>query len=341
MQLVGQVVEDRYRLEAEIGCGGMGTVFRGKHVRVGREVAIKVMHGHLMRDPVMVERFEREAAAIARLRHRNVVTVLDVGETHEHQRYMVLDLVRGPSLAALITHVRFDVARIIHITKGLLAGLEHAHDAGLVHRDLKPENVIVERDNFGVEVPRIVDFGIATLRDQSIDAKLTQVGMVLGTPAYMAPEQANGGPPDPRMDLFALGVIIYEMLAGKQPFDGTSMEVMMANITDEPPPIADADPLLDAFARKLMAKRPSDRFASARAALDALELLEAARSPKYFTKSRAANFCALLLRGLRFLGRAFHIALRMPVPARGRLRVADVGDARREPTTANNRRRAA
>jgi serine/threonine-protein kinase len=276
--LVGQVVEDRYRLGEEIGCGAMGMVFRAEHVRVGREVAIKVLHGHLMRDPVMVERFDREAAVVARLHHKNLVNVIDVGETAHNQRYMVLDLVRGPSLAAILAHAVLAPARIVHLTKQLLAGLEHAHDAGLVHRDLKPDNVIIERDDLGEEVPRIVDFGIAVLRDQT-SKRITTEGTILGTPAYMAPEQAQGGAPDPRSDLFALGVMVYEMLAGKQPFDGSSIEVVMANMSLDPPRIADraqvaADPLLEAFARKLMARRPRDRFASARRAREVLELVE-------------------------------------------------------------------
>ncbi|MDQ3340870.1 MAG: serine/threonine protein kinase [Myxococcota bacterium] len=275
--LVGQVVDDRYRIEEEIGCGAMGMVFRARHVRVGREAAIKVLHGHLMRDPIMVERFEREAAIVARLHHKNLVNVIDVGETADRQRYMVQDLVRGPSLGAIITHSLLAPKRIVHLTKQLLSGLAHAHDAGLVHRDLKPENVIVEVDNFGVEVPRIVDFGIALLRDQS--KRLTSTGTILGTPAYMAPEQAQGGAPDPRSDLFALGVIVYEMLAGKQPFDGSSVELVIANMSIDPPRIQDrshieVDPLLEAFARKLMARRLRERFASARAALIALELVE-------------------------------------------------------------------
>jgi len=276
-ELLGQIVEERYCIEEEIGCGATGMVFRARHVRVGRQVAIKVLHGHLMRDPVMVERFEREAAAVARLHHKNLVNVIDVGETHQ-QRFMVLDLVRGPSLATIITHALFAPSRVIHLTKQLLAGLEHAHGAGLVHRDLKPENVIVECDSTGVEVPRIVDFGIAVLRDRTAK-RLTAEGTILGTPAYMAPEQAKGGAPDPRSDLFALGVIVYEMLAGKQPFDGSSMEIVLANMSLDPPRIQDrshveVDPLLEAFARKLMARRLRDRFPSARAALDVLELVE-------------------------------------------------------------------
>ncbi|MBA3396955.1 MAG: serine/threonine protein kinase, partial [Deltaproteobacteria bacterium] len=279
--LVGQVLEERYLIEEELGCGAMGTVFRARHVRVRREVAIKVLHAHHMADPLMVERFDREAATVARLHHKNLVNVIDVGETADRQCFMVLELVRGPSLASLINDSLLDRARVLQLTRQILAGLAHAHAAGLVHRDLKPENVIVERDDLGTEVPRIVDFGIAVLRDQSTARRLTTAGTIIGTPAYMAPEQAQAGEPDPRTDLFALGVMVYEMLAGRLPFDGSSMEIVLANMSLDPPAMAeraragvDIDPVLEAFARKLMARRLPDRFASARAALEVLELVE-------------------------------------------------------------------
>jgi eukaryotic-like serine/threonine-protein kinase len=266
---------DRYCVESELGRGAMGTVFRARHA--GREVALKVLHAHLMADPTMVARFDREAAIVARLHHKNLVNVLDVGESRG-QRYMALELVNGPSLRAILANSLMTPARVIALTKQLLEGLEHAHAAGLVHRDLKPENVIVERDDAGNEVPRIVDFGLAVLSDTR-SPRLTDEGTIMGTPAYIAPEQARGGDPDPRTDLFALGVIVYEMLAGKQPFEGTSMEIVLANLSSDPPRIADrahvtVDPLLEAFARKLMARGLADRFASARDARAVLGLIE-------------------------------------------------------------------
>jgi serine/threonine protein kinase len=275
-ELVGQVVEERYLIETQLGAGGMGVVYRARHIKVGREVAIKVLHDHLLSDPTMVERFEREAAIAARLSHRNLVSVIDVGETAKKQKLMVLELAQGKSLADLIAHGRFARARVIALTAQLLEGLDHAHAAGLVHRDLKPENVIVEDDG-GVEIPRIVDFGIAMLRGD--ERRLTVAGMVLGTPQYMAPEHAQGQLVDPRTDLFALGVMVYEMLAGKLPFDGTGVDVALANISQDPPAIAQrtgalVDPLLEAFARRLMARKITARFQSARAALDVLELID-------------------------------------------------------------------
>ncbi len=284
---MGQVVERRYRVEALIGRGAMGAVYRARHVKVGREVAIKVLHEHLVCDAAMVARFDREAALLARLRHRNLVNVIDVGEAAAHRRLMVLELARGESLASILASGPLGRDRVIDLVKQLLLGLEHAHAAGLVHRDLKPENVIVERDRDGAETPRIVDFGIAVLCDPGgpgagPDAarRITELGMVLGTPAYMAPEQAYGADPDPRTDLFALGVMVYEMLAGVQPFGGCGVDVILANVSRDPPPIRNrapgvpVDPLLEDFARRLMARDLADRFPSARAALEALALIE-------------------------------------------------------------------
>jgi serine/threonine protein kinase len=278
---VGQVVENRYVIEATLGSGGMGAVYRARHLEVGREVAIKILHDHLVTDPVMVERFEREAALVAKLDHRNIVNVIDVGETASKQKLMVLELARGETLSELILRDGpLARTRVIAIVRQLLAGLEHAHAAGLIHRDLKPENVIVERDHHGTETPKIVDFGIAVLRDEhQVDRRLTAAGIVLGTPEFMAPEQAQGAVVDARCDLFALGVIMYVMLAGKLPFDGAGIEVAIANISKNPPPIATragvvVDPLLEAFARRMMARRLGARMPSARTALRLLDLVE-------------------------------------------------------------------
>ena len=279
--MVGCVVEERYQIEEELGRGAMGTVYRARHIKLGREVAIKMLHDHLVTDEAMVARFEREAALAARLDHVNVVSVIDVGD-----KMMVLELARGETLAAIVGRGPMAGARVIELTTQLLRGLEHAHAMGLVHRDLKPENVIVQLDDYGHEVPRIVDFGIAVLRtgsDEDGGRRITEHGLVLGTPAYMAPEQAHGDAPDPRTDLFALGVMVYEMLAGKQPFDGTGVEMIIQNIGTEPPAIlrrarVEVDPLLEAFARKLMARKVADRFASAPAALDMLSMIAVNRA---------------------------------------------------------------
>jgi serine/threonine-protein kinase len=277
MQLVGTIVEDRYRIEAQLGAGAMGAVYRGRHVKVGRTVAIKVMHDHLVRDEAMVERFQREAQLAARLRHRNLVSVIDIGPN-----LIVFELAPGRSMTELLTGP-MPRERVIDLTRQLLSGLEHAHGAGLIHRDLKPENVLVDDDG----VARIVDFGIAVLRQdvRCETRRLTCEGVVLGTPMYMSPEQAMGIDVDERTDLFALGVMVFEMLAGATPFEGSGVEVMMQNISCDAPSIATrtgrhVDAALEAFARKLMARSLEDRFASATEALAALEAIARCAVPE-------------------------------------------------------------
>jgi len=281
--MVGQILANRYQIEERLGEGAMGSVYKAKHVKVGRAFAVKLLHKRLLEDHKITQRFEREAELAGRLRHPNVIGVVDVGETPDGFRYMVMDFAEGEDLATLLGEAPMTPERIIHLTRQMLEGLYHAHENGLIHRDFKPENVIVERDDHDTEVPRIVDFGIAILREggDSVNAagRLTTNGLVLGTPHYMAPEQAVADPIDHRIDLFALGIVIYEMLCGKLPFDGTGAEVARANLLLDPPAIADrvpyleVDPLLEAFARRLMSKKREQRPATAKLARELLDLI--------------------------------------------------------------------
>ncbi|MDQ3365916.1 MAG: serine/threonine protein kinase, partial [Myxococcota bacterium] len=287
-RLIGQVLANRYQIEHKLGEGAMGTVFKARHVKVGRPFAVKVLHPKLLEDHKVAQRFEREAELAGRLHHPNVIGVVDVGETADGLRYMVMDFAEGKDLGELLEEAPMTPARIIQLTRQLLEGLYHAHEAGLIHRDFKPENVIVELDDHGTEVPRIVDFGIAILRDagdsSSTPGRLTTNGLVLGTPHYMAPEQAVADPIDHRIDLFALGIVIYEMLCGKLPFDGSGVEVARANLLLDPPPMAvrvphlEVDPLLEAYARRLMAKQRDVRPATAKAARELLDLIDRDRA---------------------------------------------------------------
>ncbi len=270
--LVGQLVLDRYVIEAELGAGAMGTVYRGRHVDKPTQVAIKVMHDHLMHEPMLLERFRREADAAARVLHPNLVAVLDAGAI-AGRPVLVMELARGTCLRDLMDEM-LPQPRVLALVRALLQGLEHAHVAGLIHRDLKPENVIVERAGERDELPRIVDFGIAILRAPDGELqRLTGTGMRVGTPLYMSPEQAKAEAFDHRADLYALGVILYELLSGTIPYDGTALEVALAKIERDPPPIAGLDPLLDRYMRKLLARRQEDRFASAREALRVLDMM--------------------------------------------------------------------
>ena len=280
--LIGTVVLGRFRIEAELGRGAMGAVYRGTHLRLARGVAIKVMHNHLA-EPTLLDRFRREAKVAGKMQHPNLIGVLDAGETGDGRPVMVLELAAGRTLTDIL-EISPAPRRVIRLVKQILLGLGYAHEAGLIHRDLKPDNIMVEIDQDGTEIPRIVDFGIALLRDRdgSVEGgRLTETGQVLGTPLYMAPELAQAEPFDHRVDLFALGVIVYQMLAGQLPFTGNAIEIALANIGRDPPPIAeiksDVDPLLEAFARKLMARKLSQRFASAADAYHVLELIETDR----------------------------------------------------------------
>ncbi|HEY1811481.1 MAG TPA: serine/threonine-protein kinase [Kofleriaceae bacterium] len=272
------MIDGKYRVEAELGCGSMGMVFRARHARLLRQYAIKFLHPRLLSDAKMRRRFALEAELAARLAHPNVIGVVDMGEL-DGLSFIVMDLGTGPTLGALIEKGPFDPLRACRLTRQLCDGLAHAHARGLIHRDLKPDNVIVE-SNDGSEVARIADFGVAILRDSLGSCeRLTASGVVVGTPHYMSPEMATAGEFDHRLDLFALGVICYEMLTGRLPFDGGALAVMHAYANDEIPPMTArapgvvVDPLLEAFTHRLLAKRAEDRPADAATARDQLDQL--------------------------------------------------------------------
>ncbi len=274
--VLGHVLDGKYRVERHIGSGAMGSVFRARHARLPRSYAIKLLHPRLLSDSKLVKRFEREAELAARLSHPNVIGVVDIGDV-DGVTFIVMDLAVGPTLTELLADSPFDSLRACRLIRQLCDGLAHAHGHGLIHRDLKPDNVIVESRG-GDEIVRIADFGIAILREgtESPD-RLTTGGMVVGTPHYMAPEMSTGRAFDHRVDLFALGVICYELLSGRMPFEGSGVDVMQAYIHDEIPAMAPraaglrVDPLLEAFARRLLAKPPDDRHADAASARDHID----------------------------------------------------------------------
>jgi serine/threonine-protein kinase len=270
----------KYELLEEIGHGGMATVFRARDRRLGREVAIKLIHRHLRDNPEVAERFAREATAVAKLRHPNIVEVYDVSDVDEAERYLVVELIRGMTLRERLRHdgpLPPEVAAAVAYEIG--GGLEHAHRQGVIHRDVKPENVLIElgssgadgSERSGVRV-KLTDFGIAKLLDAQ---GVTSTGQVLGSPAHMAPEQIDGSVVDARTDVFALGVLLYEAMAGKLPFSGEHPAQVLRRVLDGdfvPPERHDAKigANYSRLITRALAHDPAQRFPSVQAMMDAL-----------------------------------------------------------------------
>jgi serine/threonine protein kinase len=278
--LVGITVDD-FRIDAVLGRGATGTVYRATQQMLGRAVALKVLHPPLAADPEMVARFQREARAVARLSHPGVVAVLAVGDAPDGRPYMAMELVAGTTLERLVEDGPLPAARAIDIARQVAAALAQTHAAGVVHRDLKPANVMLVRRPDGSDRAILVDFGIARTFDD--EPRLTAGGIALGTPHYMAPEQVLGEAVDGRTDVYALGVVLYRMLTGVVPFDGAGMQVMMAHlhrVPDAPHRLRpDLDPALEAIVLGCMAKRRDDRFQSADDVRHALDRLGGAPAP--------------------------------------------------------------
>jgi serine/threonine-protein kinase len=224
----------KYELLEEIGHGGMATVYRARDRRLGREVAVKLIHPHLRQNAEVATRFISEARTVAKLRHPNIVEVYDVSENTEAERYLVVELVRGVTLRQLLSqHERLPVEVAVGVALELAQALEHAHAEGVIHRDIKPENVLVELHRNAGEPPAVrvmlTDFGIAKLLDAQ---GITSTGQVLGSPAHMAPEQIEGSSVDVRADVFGLGVLLYECLVGHLPFDGKNPAQVLKAVLD-------------------------------------------------------------------------------------------------------------
>ena len=269
---VGYVLDERWRLGELIGEGGMGAVYRGQQVNLDRPVAVKLIRAEFARDDMILSRFFREAKIMSALQHPNIVTMLDFGQDEETGAlYLVMELLRGTSLSELLEERRiFSLHQVLSIGAQLAAALSESHQQNVVHRDLKPENIFID------EVPgrdihvTLIDFGIARVDDNQV-TKLTKTGAIQGTPTYMAPEQIEGLEIVPQTDFYALGVILYEMIAGQEPFPGDSlMQVLMAHLTAEPPDLSERWRLQQPVSRMvvdlvhgMLSKNPEDRPESA------------------------------------------------------------------------------
>ena len=271
---LGTTVGGRYPIIGVLGHGGMGAVYRSVQPHVEREVAIKLVLPveKAARDTV-ARRFLREAKAVAGLSHPAVVTLFDFGVEDDGTAFMVLELVRGATLTRAMRRGDVGAGRLVAILVEVLGALDAAHRQGLVHRDLKPDNVMVLDEASGGHTVKVLDFGLAKISGLSGGGKLTRTNMVFGTPPYMAPEQATASAVDARTDLYAVGVILYQGLAGRLPFDGDDpMQILMGHVNDPPPPLPAhvAEPLV-AVVMQALAKAPEERFPDARAMAAALE----------------------------------------------------------------------
>lgn len=264
------VVGGRYLVQGVLGRGGMGTVYRAQHLTLHRPIALKVVE---VATDELALRFEREARAIARLDHPGCVRVIDYGSAGPGERFLAMELIEGTTLSPLIAGGPLPIARALHITRRVLAALAHAHAHGVVHRDVKPDNIMLA-DEGGRVV--LIDFGLAALADAPA---LTREGMCLGSPSYVAPERLLGRPHDARTDLYAVGVVLFEMLTGVRPFVGATPRAVMEQALARPPRPAralrpDISPALEAVLWRALAKDPARRFADAEDLRSALETVE-------------------------------------------------------------------
>ena len=286
---VGRTLGGRYRLEAMVGHGGMASVYRGFDPNLNRRVAVKLIHSHLTSDPRFVRRFEAEAAAVAGLRHPNIIQVYDFshdGPTY----YMVLDYLPGETLHARLNKLsqagqRLPVPEAAAIAATIAEAVHYAHARGLVHRDIKPANIMLEPDGRVI----LMDFGIAKVLDAT---GVTETGNVLGTAKYMAPELVLGQAPSPRSDIYSLGIMLFEMVAGEPPFDADSVMGLLHQHVHQPlPDLTDrnpaAPPELEAVVEQALQKDPAQRFATAQAMAAALRTAASAPPPANPTASRA------------------------------------------------------
>ena len=301
---IGRTLGTEFRIERQLGSGGFGNVYIAEQLGVQRDVVVKVIRRALTENKDIVQRFKREARIVARISHPNVVQVFTAGETEDGAHYLVMELVRGPTLGELlVTEGRLPQLRAIRIAEQIAGGLAAAHEAGVIHRDLKPANVIVAPATSGGDHIKVLDFGIAKLRgapDSGETSGLTANGAIVGTPAYMSPEQVSGGDIDGRSDVYTLALMLYEMVTGKHPFEANTPVQFIIQHLNEPitPPSVRTpglllDPRLEALLAQCLAKSPADRIDSARDVHIALkrigDAVEAGTTAPELTPARATR----------------------------------------------------
>jgi serine/threonine-protein kinase len=277
-ELIGRVIDDKYRIDSVIGSGGMGAVFRGTHLQLQRPVAIKILREELVANAVANARFEREARSAARIEHPYATRVYDYGTLDDGVAYIVMEFVDGSSLREILSrHKRLPAPNAVDIAIKTAEALAAAHAHRVVHRDVKPENIMVTATVDGRALVKVVDFGIAKLVAEDEATQLTRPAELVGTPRYMAPELFSDDAVDERIDVYSLGVVLYEMLAGRPPFEGSFGEVIGKHMFAEPPTFeslgVDVPEAVEQVVRIALAKEPDERPGTA---LDLAERLAGA-----------------------------------------------------------------
>lgn len=258
--LIGKIVRSRYRVLKKLGEGGMGSVYLAEQIAVNRNVALKILHSNYARDPEFVKRFRQEAKLAASLSHHNIVTIFDFDQADDGSLYIVMEYVAGNSLSAVIKSGLLDIRTAVRLAIQIAEGLRAAHTAGVIHRDIKPENIMVLP---GDEI-KLMDFGIARLSNVEGATRLTRSGMIMGTPTYMAPEQIEGGEVGVATDIYAFGVLLYEMLSGHAPFTApTPGAVLIKHLTETAPPLRklrnDIPASIEKVVKQALEKKPGGR----------------------------------------------------------------------------------
>jgi serine/threonine protein kinase len=278
--LIGRVISERFKVLSLIARGGMGRVYRAEQVPLGRVCALKVLHPNYAgeHDPEFHKRFFLEASTSSKLRHPNTVTIFDYGSTDDGIYFMAMELLEGRTLhRALREDGPFEAVRALRIVRQVCRSLREAHGMGVIHRDLKPANIFLVRNEDEEDFVKVLDFGLVKHLDEGAAEHLTQTGLFMGSPKYMAPEQIQGERVSAATDVYALGVVLYELLTGKVPFDrGNSVNTLMAHVTEPVPPMVKSNPAVAVpipiaeFVARCLAKRAEDRFESMDAMLEGL-----------------------------------------------------------------------
>jgi serine/threonine-protein kinase len=287
---IGSVLQGRYRINAKLASGAMGVVYKGERVQLGRPVAVKFLHPWIAAHQAFLTRFDNEARAMSRLQHPHCVSVIDFGV--EGSPYLVMDFATGRTLRQVLESGPIAATRVLRLARQLLAGLGHAHSQGIVHRDLKPENLVLADEEGLGEHLRILDFGLAKLRD----GPAMTTGLAVGTPSYMSPEQTGAeGAIDARTDLYAVGVVLFELLTGQKPFQSDNVGQLLLMHREQPPPLLRAvapgagfSAELEAVIGKALSKFADDRYQSAAELVAALEATPAGRGIERPSGARAA-----------------------------------------------------